>query len=407
MPSGNPLGLDPANGAYSNFGSMMPFGMNPQLMQLSRLTPDAQNSWAMQHAYNFEDDDPFGWNDSQYSFAKMLGNMALGAGAGGDIFGSLSDTFANSPGMGGDAFSDIANGGSFSGGGANELIGGTGQEWTEGATPSTWGAPDTLEKMITQIPEGMNAESYAKSLGYPSSEGWIKSLEGGGAAATLPVNTAPDEGAMMQQQREQEIASLRSKGISSTPSIFDMIGEFAKGGSLAGKLGEMMGLSKSASSGIGALWNVGSGVYGMYQAEQLKRAAEKAAAAADPFRDQRAQYQARLSALMADPSSITSTPGYEAGNQAVQRSMAAQGYNGSGNMMAALQKYGGDFYDKEVARLAGLSGAGINPGTGGQISLQGNTAAASLAGQSLNRIGGALTQKNVETNPFTSNWWQQ
>lgn len=56
---------------------------------------------------------------------------------------------------------------------------------------------------------------------------------------------------------------------------------------------------------------------------------------------------------MPTPGDITSVPGYQAGLEAVQRSLAAQGYQGSGNMMAALHKYGGDAYNQYVnQRLA-------------------------------------------------------
>ena len=65
-------------------------------------------------------------------------------------------------------------------------------------------------------------------------------------------------------------------------------------------------------------------------------------------------YEARLKQLQYDPSAITSSPGYQAGFEAVQRSMASQGYMGSGNMATELQKYGGDFYLKELQALGGL-----------------------------------------------------
>ena len=81
----------------------------------------------------------------------------------------------------------------------------------------------------------------------------------------------------------------------------------------------------------------------------------------DPFAGQRGQYQAQLATLASDPSFITKLPGYEAGLQAVQRSMAANGYLGSGNMMLALQNYGQKAYQDEFARLSSLAGVGIQP----------------------------------------------
>jgi len=71
---------------------------------------------------------------------------------------------------------------------------------------------------------------------------------------------------------------------------------------------------------------------------------------------QQQQYAKQLQALMANPSSVQGLPGYQAGLQAVQRSQAAQGYQGSGNMAAALAGYGGQAYQRQIANLATLQG---------------------------------------------------
>ena len=72
---------------------------------------------------------------------------------------------------------------------------------------------------------------------------------------------------------------------------------------------------------------------------------------------QQQQYGQQLQALMANPGSVTGIPGYEAGMEAVRRSMAAQGYQGSGNMMAGLQQYGGQFYQQQLQNLSNLQGS--------------------------------------------------
>ena len=79
-------------------------------------------------------------------------------------------------------------------------------------------------------------------------------------------------------------------------------------------------------------------------------------------------------------------PGYEAGLDAVTRKMASQGYLGSGNMMAALQKYGGDFFNAETARLGNLAGAQFGP-SGGAALLQGTNYANDLASKALASLG--------------------
>lgn len=138
------------------------------------------------------------------------------------------------------------------------------------------------------------------------------------------------------------------------------------------------------STGMNGM-NVGMGLYGLYQAHQSQELAKRASQQQDPFGPQRAQYQAQLQQLMKDPGGVTQLPGYEAGLQAVTRKMASQGYVGSGNMMASLQQYGGQFYDQAVQRLMALSGANITP-TSGNVALQGNRDALAMQGQSLNNI---------------------
>lgn len=69
-----------------------------------------------------------------------------------------------------------------------------------------------------------------------------------------------------------------------------------------------------------------------------------------------AMYFEQLQRLQTNPSSITTLPGYRAGMEGVQRSLAAQGFQGSGNMMAALSEYGGDFYLKQMEQLGKLYG---------------------------------------------------
>lgn len=138
--------------------------------------------------------------------------------------------------------------------------------------------------------------------------------------------------------------------------------------------------------------NILQGLYGINQSRQLSDLARRASEKADPFGPYRAQYAQQLAALSRDPSLITKQPGYAAGLEAVRRSMAAQGYQGSGNMMAALSQYGQKFLGDEQNRLGMLAGAGFNPAAAGQIGIEGNISAAQLLGSSLNRLGGGIWQ---------------
>lgn len=138
----------------------------------------------------------------------------------------------------------------------------------------------------------------------------------------------------------------------------------------------------------GNLLTMGSGLYGLYNADQQRRLMQMYANQADPFASQRGYYGQQLQRLQSDPSGYLPTlPGYTAGLDAVQRSMAANGYLGSGNMMTALQQYGGNAFQAEAARLAGLAGAGANPAAPGEIALRGSMASNDLTGKSLGSLG--------------------
>jgi len=79
-------------------------------------------------------------------------------------------------------------------------------------------------------------------------------------------------------------------------------------------------------------------------------------------------YQARLTALLDNPDSISNTGAYKfqfnQGQKALERSAAARGMLGSGNTLASLVNYGqgaaSQAYNTEADRLAGLVGQNQN-----------------------------------------------
>jgi hypothetical protein len=111
---------------------------------------------------------------------------------------------------------------------------------------------------------------------------------------------------------------------------------------------------------------------------------------ADPFASQRPQYQNQLSTLMANPSSITTSPGYQAslnqGLNAVTATKAAQGLGVSGNEDAALYSYGLTFeqqaFQQQEQDLGQLSGGNMGSTNGaGQINQANNAASSAAWGQ--------------------------
>jgi hypothetical protein len=152
--------------------------------------------------------------------------------------------------------------------------------------------------------------------------------------------------------------------------------------------------------------SVGSGLYGLYQSNQIQNLAKSAFSQSNPFGPYRDQYAKQLSGLIANPSSITSYPGYQLGfdqgNQAVQRSMAAKGFLGSGNEATALVQYGQgyaeQFLGNEEQMLAGLAGSGITPNFGAALS--GYGMGNEIASQSLASLGYGLGGSNQGGSPI-------
>ena len=128
--------------------------------------------------------------------------------------------------------------------------------------------------------------------------------------------------------------------------------------------------------GLRSAFDIVSGIYGLKLAGDARKAS-------DPFGQYRGAYGNQLAQLEANPSTITGRPGWQAGMEAIQRNNAARGYAGSGNEMAVMSRYGGEFFNNEAQRLAGLAGAGAAPGAG-------QFPAANLTGQGLASIGYGL-----------------
>lgn len=99
------------------------------------------------------------------------------------------------------------------------------------------------------------------------------------------------------------------------------------------------------------------------QQKKAIKASEAAQAAADPFAQYRPEYAKKLSELSKNPDSIKDTATYKARLGAAERTMAAQGYTGSGNALAAAADAGAAAYQQEFDNLSMLSGAGVGVGT--------------------------------------------
>jgi hypothetical protein len=148
----------------------------------------------------------------------------------------------------------------------------------------------------------------------------------------------------------------------------------------------------AVTGGILAAGTIGLEAYNASQSTGLSNQASGQSGAI--FGEQQG-YAQMLSKLMADPSSVSSLPGYQfqfgQGADAVQREMGASGYLKSGNEAAALTQYGQGFaqnyfnsYEQQLAQLSGLTAASSpSQATGVAVGAQANSAnqISSLTGQ--------------------------
>lgn len=142
------------------------------------------------------------------------------------------------------------------------------------------------------------------------------------------------------------------------------------------------------------IFNTGGKILGGLQTYDLYNTSKNIEGRADPFAPHRPGYGKQLKTLMDDPSAFEDDPAYQfmrdQGLEAVQRKMAAGGYDKSGNMAAELAKFASGlahtYRSSELDRLATLAGAGISP-TPASAALQGKAQAFDQTGDILASLG--------------------
>lgn len=151
---------------------------------------------------------------------------------------------------------------------------------------------------------------------------------------------------------------------------------------------------KGALQIAGPAMAIGSGLYGMTQADAMRRQAMLAGKAGDPWGQSggRGMADSQLQQLMTNPGqAAASDPSYGLRIQGAQRAMAPMGQD-SGAMAVAGANASTDWLNQRMSALGGLAGAGVNPGQGAQLQMTGQAGANSLASQSLASIGYGVTQ---------------
>lgn len=160
---------------------------------------------------------------------------------------------------------------------------------------------------------------------------------------------------------------------------------------------------KSALLIAGPAMSIGSGLYGMSQAEAMRKQALLSQNRSAPWQASGGMGLAdqQLQQLMQNPGQVASQdPAYALRMQGAQRAASQYGQD-SGAMSVAGANASTDWYNQRLQQLGGLAGAGVNPAGGQQVSLQGTEAANKLASSSLGSIGYGATSLGGNSMGFT------
>ena len=158
---------------------------------------------------------------------------------------------------------------------------------------------------------------------------------------------------------------------------------------LGGEFGAFTG-GKSGGMGAGGqgwlptLMSIGSGIYGMSQAEKQRQEAQRAIAGSSPWTSSGGAAGAGTELTRVIQGDFTNDPGFKAAQLAASRTSSQQpgGFAAQAAAQAAL-KYQND----RIQALSQPAGVGFSPASGYQIAQAGNASADTLASQSLGSIG--------------------
>ena len=163
-----------------------------------------------------------------------------------------------------------------------------------------------------------------------------------------------------------------------TPAELGLFGEgigeslFSGANALASPLASLRNLGETLKP-YAPVFSAASGVKGLLEAEEMKRAARRAAAGADPWGRSggRSLADSQLQELLRNPEAVAATdPAFKLRVMGAQRANAQYGQD-SGAMSIAGANASTDWYNARLAQLAGLAGGTVAPGAGGGVMVQG------------------------------------
>jgi len=268
------------------------------------------------------------------------------------------------------AESTAAIGGAIFGGGEAAAAVASGAMTVEEALAAGASATDLISAGATGeqlLQAGLTAEQIAQAGGTAAQ------LEGAAAAAeSIPFQLA--DGSM---------------GSIQGGDILDAAGNVVAKGGVGTTLGDLAGYAKTGAQLIGGIGQLG-------QAASLLGGGKTKPGVADPYAAYRSQAASQLQNLLANPSTITSTPGYQfnlqQGLQAQQAQQAAQGRLVSGGGLLQAQQFGQQYATSSLQQqqnlLATLSGANQAPAGAAQTQQGINFGQAGLGALGLQQLSG-------------------
>ena len=175
-------------------------------------------------------------------------------------------------------------------------------------------------------------------------------------------------------------------------NILDAAGNVVAQGGTGGTLGQLAGYAKTGAQLIGGIGQLG-------QAGALLGGGQTKPGVADPYAQYRSQAASQLQNLLANPNTITSTPGYQfnlqQGLQAQQAQQAAQGRLVSGGGLLQAQQFGQQYATSSLQQqqnlLATLSGANQAPAGAAQAQQGINFGQAGAGALGLQQLAGGAS----------------
>lgn len=314
----------------------------------------------------------------------IYGASAIGDAIQGNWIGAAGNAIGTYGAGGG--FTDPAAGGGFSfDNGAN----GTFEDLNKGAK-SLWGSLSN---------GASNAQDWASNLWNGTSGGGMTSTGlqppptvTGGAPDTLGGVVSAQGGLTPTSQVGfNPLGGSPQSGLLPTSTS---VGGFGPAGSYAsGSPVTAAGISAGGGSpftgarALNTLSSIGSGVYGLYNANNMRNMASQTRNISAPWGG---AVDSQLQNLLTNPSTAAANdPAFQLRMQAAMRANAPAGTD-SGAMAVAAANASTDWYNGRLQQLGGLYSQEPNPLQAQYIALQGTGMANTLAGQSLASIGFGL-----------------